>query len=494
MNGDKNNPKHAPKTGFAENLSPTQLTPSHQDQNRVWASEAIARFDPNYSAKHAPVLTFLCLFTCLTIGTLVFMWFYLDVMFFLLTLICLIFAVNECVCLLLALNQRQTKDDTPHITPHITRQAASQAAAEYGRYSVFLPLFHEAHMVGQLLDAMQKLDYPPDKLELIFILEADDHETHAALLTLLAQQKPIMDYQICIVPKANPQTKPRACNYALLQARGDYCVIYDAEDLPHPQQLKEAATWFAQNPDAKICFQAPLIIKDHKYDLLGGFLALNYTTLFRLQMPILAKADWLIFFGGTSNHLNRRHLLAELGWDAYNMTEDAELSLRLYERGYAIKMLQCPTYESATYGFMNHIKQRTRWQKGTLQTLIAHRRRWRLAKLSIKQIYILLSLLSRSLSPALFVFLILSHLVLVFTDFYTPSLPNMMSLLPYGLLVILNIVACIKTKSYWLIFLVPLLPFQWFFLAMTFIRALWQLLRRPFYWEKSPHHLTMTEF
>ena len=153
-------------------------------------------------------------------------------------------------------------------------------------------------------------------------------------------------------------------------------------------------------------------------------------------------------------------------------------------------MLNHPTYESATYGFINHIKQRTRWQKGTMQTLIAHRHIWGFKKPTIKQIYILLSLLGRSLSPALFAFLILSNLTLIYKETFTPSLPNLISLLPYVLLVMLNLVACFKTKTYWLIFLVPLIPLQWFFLCMTFIRALWQLLRRPFYWEKSPHHLT----
>ncbi|MGC6476104.1 MAG: glycosyltransferase [Parvibaculales bacterium] len=482
MNGDKNNPRHLLETGFGENLPSAQLHPTQQDQKLYWASEAIVRFTPYQSAKHAPVLTFLFWFSCLTLITLGLVWFYLDVTFFLLSVICLLFALNECACFILAPLHRKT--------PKNHDKTTSLAPSDYGRYSVFLPLFHEAHMLEQLVAAMQKLDYPPDKLELIFILEANDQDTHAALLALLAKEKLMMDYQICIVPEAHPQTKPRACNYALLLASGDYCVIYDAEDLPHPQQLNEAATWFAQNPDAKICFQAPLIIKDHKYDLLGSFMALNYTTLFRLQMPILAKADWLIYFGGTSNHLNRRHLLAELGWDAYNMTEDAELSLRLYQRGYKIKMLNHPTYESATYGFINHIKQRTRWQKGTMQTLIAHRHIWGFKKPTIKQIYILLSLLGRSLSPALFAFLILSNLTLIYKETFTPSLPNLISLLPYVLLVMLNLLACFKNKTYWLIFLVPLIPLQWFFLCMTFIRALWQLLRRPFYWEKSPHHLT----
>ena len=133
--------------------------------------------------------------------------------------------------------------------------------------------------------------------KVLIVLETDDHETQAAFAAL---DLPV-GFQVLIAPPGTPQTKPRACNIALERAQGDLVVIYDAEDAPHPTQLREAAARFAADDGRLACLQAPLRIEPDPRFLPDQF-ALEYAVLFEVFLPALAR--WRLPFplGGTSNH------------------------------------------------------------------------------------------------------------------------------------------------------------------------------------------------
>jgi|688.fasta_scaffold137790_2 cellulose synthase/poly-beta-1,6-N-acetylglucosamine synthase-like glycosyltransferase len=236
-------------------------------------------------------------------------------------------------------------------------------------YSVICPLYDEAAMAPQLVAAMSRLDYPLDRLEVIFVLELNDFATAEAFRR--CKLPPHM--RVLTAPDKQPRTKPRACTYALSRSRGDLVVVYDAEDEPDPLQLKEAAQRFAEAPDYVACLQAPLRIRPRD-DFIGRMFTAEFAALFDVMLPMLALRGGVFPLGGTSNHFRREPLAALGGWDVYNVTEDADLGFRFAAHGLRCGLLTRPTWETAPRRLKDWLPQRARWLKGYMQSLAVHTR------------------------------------------------------------------------------------------------------------------------
>jgi glycosyltransferase XagB len=251
-----------------------------------------------------------------------------------------------------------------------TRTSRDPSAPAVPIYTVIVALYREAPVVPQLVKALQSLIYPADRLDVILVLEASDNATRAALaaITLPAHM------HVVIVPVGTPQTKPRALNYALTFARGSFVVVYDAEDQPEPDQLLCALHAFQSAPPQLACLQAALNIYNPCESLLTTQFMIEYTTLFDAILPALAHARAPILLGGTSNHFKRDILESVGGWDAYNVTEDADLGIRLARCGWQVGVLPSTTWEEAPPHLRPWMAQRTRWFKGWIQTYFVHMR------------------------------------------------------------------------------------------------------------------------
>ncbi|MEL6751139.1 MAG: glycosyltransferase, partial [Pseudomonadota bacterium] len=241
-------------------------------------------------------------------------------------------------------------------------------------YSVVVALYDEANQVFALLDALTRLDWPLERLEIVLVCEGDDEATLTAAYRARAAW-PDGLIRIEAVPPSHPRTKPKALNYALPLCRGDYLVIYDAEDRPDPMQLREAYTNFRKDRDGTLaCLQAPLVIHNSDEGFLPRLFTVEYSSLFDGLLPYLARKRLPLPLGGTSNHF-RMDLLRDVGgWDAHNVTEDADLGLRIARNGLRISTLRHPTLEEAPVDFLPWLKQRTRWFKGWFQTWLVHMR------------------------------------------------------------------------------------------------------------------------
>ena len=246
---------------------------------------------------------------------------------------------------------------------------AAATDSDFPLYSVLVPLFREAHMVPEIVRALGRLDYP--RLDIKLILEEDDAETIAAAGAMAHDGR----FEILVVPHSRLRTKPRACNYGLAFARGEFVVIFDAEDRPEPDQLKKAALVFRDAPDVA-CLQARLgFYNADAPSWLAKMFALEYGAWFGIMLPGLARLGVPIPLGGTSNHFRAAALRAVGAWDAHNVTEDADLGLRLARLGYRVAPLDSATYEEAATGIVNWTRQRSRWLKGHMQTTLVHLRR-----------------------------------------------------------------------------------------------------------------------
>ena len=357
-------------------------------------------------------------------------------------------------------------------------------------YTVLVPLFHEAQMVPQLMDGIEKLNYPRDKLDIMLITEAVDPITTAAVAKALRPP-----FRQIIVPKGTPQTKPRALNFALKSSRADFVTIYDAEDRPHPDQLLAALAAFEARPEWA-AVQAPLDYFNHDDNWLTRQFALEYSALFHVWVPFLVRLGLPFPLGGTSNHMRREPLDAIGGWDAHNVTEDADLSFRLAAQGHRIGYIHPPTQEEAVCQLRDWRMQRARWMKGFIQTWDVH-----MAKpfapgglAGVLRFFTLQLTLGLTLLSVLFYAPIVVMLPLFAVILWWVSVPLNIGL-AYSLTFIFSIsIGCLigvagahRTRKPRLIRSAAMMPLYWLLLFEPAIRAFTELKHKRFHWHKTRH-------
>lgn len=362
--------------------------------------------------------------------------------------------------------------------------------------TVLSPLFREAGALPGLASALSKLDYPADKLDIKLLLEEHDHETIAEARRLNRNNR----FDLVIVPASAPQTKPKAMNYALPTARGDLLVIYDAEDEPEPDQLRIAAETFAAAAPDLACLQAKLNYYNAGENWLTRLFALEYCLWFDHLLPALDRIGAPAPLGGTSNIFRTDVLIDAGGWDPHNVTEDADLGLRLAAHGYRTAIIDSTTYEEANCKVPNWLRQRSRWLKGFMQTWLVHRRfraagasgGWR-RRLTI-DLFIGGAVAAALVNPLLWVASI--------AEWMSPA--SVASLLPppfgetatmalaLGNLVLIALAAYApRRRGLGALSSAALLtPVYWLMMSAAACVALWQLVARPHHWEKTEHGLS----
>lgn len=365
------------------------------------------------------------------------------------------------------------------------------------RYSVLVPCYQEPSVVEQLVAALDRLDYPDDKLEILVVLEADDFETIAAAREAIAGPH----IRIVEVPPAEPRTKPKALNYALTECRGDVVAVYDAEDLPEPLQLRRAAIALAAGGPQLACVQAQLNYFNPDQNLLTQWFTIEYTSWFTQLLPGLVAIGAPVPLGGTSNHFRKDVLLKVGGWDPYNVTEDADLGLRLHREGYGVGVLESVTLEEANSDFVNWVKQRSRWYKGYLQTWLINMRHplRTFRQLGARGFFVfnafvggtpflalvnpimwLLTALWFLLEPA-FIHAILPT-PLFFAGLFCWIVGNFLLLYAF-------VLTAVARDDVRLLKAALLLPLYFVMMSLAAYKALVQLVGQPSYWEKTTHGL-----
>ena len=362
-------------------------------------------------------------------------------------------------------------------------------------YSVLIPLRDEAQMVPLLGQAMRALDYPPERLDIKFVVESRSEATVAAVRDILGHAS----FELVLVPNALPHTKPKALNYALPLVRGEYVVVYDAEDIPAPDQLRRAASELAADPGLD-CLQAELTIDNAAENWLTALFAGEYAGQFGLMLPLLARLRLPMPLGGTSNHFRTRSLREMGGWDAFNVTEDADLGTRLSRLRYRSATLASRTREEAPISLPAWMAQRTRWMKGWMQTFIVHNRSPRRFLEDIGwrgflafEIYIgsmIISALLHSVFLASFAAsLLFGFRTGLVTDVWDAASIAIL-LIGYsgaGALVVAGLLRLGQPK---LLAYQLGLPLYWVLHSIATLRALHELLVRPYFWAKTEHGRT----
>ncbi|MDW8058616.1 MAG: glycosyltransferase [Thermomicrobium sp.] len=369
---------------------------------------------------------------------------------------------------------------------------------ELPMYTVLVPVYREANVVPHLIENLRRLDYPASKLEILLLIEEDDEETLAAAKAA----RPPETVTFIVVPNGAPKTKPKACNVGLLFARGQYLAIYDAEDRPDPDQLKKAVIAFRKGPPELVCVQAALNYYNATENLLTRLFTLEYSYWFDYVLTGLDRLRLPIPLGGTSNHFRVDRLRELGGWDPFNVTEDADLGIRAAAHGYRVGIINSTTWEEANTHVGNWIRQRSRWIKGYLQTVLVHTRHplrlvrtagWRNAFGFVLLIggapFAFLSLIPLWSLTLLWIvtrthaFDLLFPPVVLYISLFNLLIGN-------GVMIYLGMLAGFKRRRYGLIPFALLNPFYWILHSIASYKAVWQLITKPFYWEKTRHGLS----
>jgi cellulose synthase/poly-beta-1,6-N-acetylglucosamine synthase-like glycosyltransferase len=373
--------------------------------------------------------------------------------------------------------------------------------AELPIYTILVALFREAKVLPALLRGLTTLDYPAAKLDIKLVLEACDSETIAAAKALDLPG----NVEIVVVPELEPRTKPRALNYALPLARGEYLVIYDAEDRPERDQLRKALAEFRRGPPNLACLQGRLNLYNADENWLTRQFTIEYCALFDGLLPTLDRLGLPFPLGGTSNHFRVSALKWLLAWDPYNVTEDADLGARLARSGYVCRVLDSTTHEEAPCRLLMWLKQRTRWLKGYVQTWLVHMRSprkllrelgpWGFASF---QIMVGGTVLSALVHPWFYVLLAADAGRGVFA-----AQPDSLLGLPFWTMAWINLgcgylaalgvgLLAVHRRGYrFLLRQIPLMPFYWLLVSVAAYRALWQFASaQRFKWEKTEHGVT----
>lgn len=236
--------------------------------------------------------------------------------------------------------------------------------------TLLFPVYDEAAMMPQLARVMAQLDYPADKCDIKILVEQKD----LATITAFNKTNWPSNVRLCIVPAGSPQTKPRACNYGLALSSSQIIGVFDAEDRPHRNILREVSARFSAGSKNLACLQAPLVVTDYSKALIAYLFAVEYAMQFRFLLPAWLACKTPAPLSGAANFF-RTETLREVGaWDANNLTEDADLGIRLARFGYHLETLQSPCFETAPETPRDWFFQRTRWYTGHIQTLLVHLR------------------------------------------------------------------------------------------------------------------------
>ena len=358
-------------------------------------------------------------------------------------------------------------------------------------FSVLVPVYKEEAVVPGLVAAMRRIDYPPDRVEILFITEEHDQPTRQALL----QSNLAQNMRVLTVPAGHPQTKPRALNFALQEAGGILVAVYDAEDIPDRDQLRRAAAAFVAGGPRLACVQAQLTIYNAKQSFFSRQFALEYKALFSGLLPALAFLKLPIPLGGTSNHFRRDLLLKCGGWDPFNVTEDADLGIRIARLGYDVGVIRSETSEEAPTEWRTWCGQRTRWIKGWIQTYLVHMRHplrlwrdlgtWQFIGFQIMIGGMILSIL---VHPWFYVLLVngaMSGAAVMPAGAALQWIFSAHLMIGYGAAWLLTIVTARGSISG--LWAAAWLPVYWLAISWAAYRAVIDLIFRPFHWEKTAH-------
>jgi len=376
--------------------------------------------------------------------------------------------------------------------------AGPRKAFPMPKVSVLVPLLREEEIAGKLIQRLTRLTYPKSLLEVVLVLEESDTITRATIA-----RTPLPNWiSVIEVPDANNlTTKPRALNYALDFCRGSIIGVWDAEDAPEPDQIEKVVTRFQDAPENVACLQGVLDYYNSRTNWLSRCFAIEYATWWRIVLPGVAHLGLVIPLGGTTLFFRRKILEELCGWDAHNVTEDADLGIRLARKGYVTELISTVTHEEANCRAWPWVKQRSRWLKGFLITWMVHMRSPRALLRDLGflrfmgvQTLLLATFAQFACAPLLWSFWItlagFEHPVSVTLGAPVTAFMIWIFIGSEIINLLVSMIAVSRREHRHLMGYVLTTPFYYPMAALSAYKAIKEMVVEPFYWDKTQHGVT----
>ncbi|MGE5235599.1 MAG: glycosyltransferase family 2 protein [Acidobacteriota bacterium] len=296
---------------------------------------------------------------------------------------------------------------------HVLRSTREQRqvdtlSLEYPHVTVLIPAHNEAAVIASTVEAMLAFDYPPDRYDVLVINDGSSDATGEIVQRYADRDPRVRMYNV--PPGEGGKGKSRALNLGLAQTDAGVIAVYDADNQPEPPALRYLV--------------AQLMLHDNLGAVIGKFRTLNksrnlltrFINVETLSFQSIVQAGrWKLFRISTlpgTNFVIRRDLLERLGcWDESALTEDSELSIRIYMEGFRIKVIPyAVTHEQEPETWAVWLKQRTRWVRGNNYVALKFAReipKFTSKRLAVEVLYLL------SLYYVFFVAIVVSDLIFI---------------------------------------------------------------------------------
>jgi cellulose synthase/poly-beta-1,6-N-acetylglucosamine synthase-like glycosyltransferase len=242
------------------------------------------------------------------------------------------------------------------------KKSVDASQFEFPSCTIMIPAHNEAKVIGRTVESMLNLEYPKDKLTIMVINDGSKDETAAIVEQYASLSSQVVLFTI--PPGEGGKGKSRALNLGLKKVDSEIIAIYDADNTPDPKALHYLVAQLVSNKELGAVIGKFRTVNKNS-TLLTRFI--NIETL--SFQSILQAGRWQMHNIATlpgTNFVIWSHLVRSLeGWDEEALTEDSELSIRIYEKGYKIKFIPyAVTYEQEPEEWKVWLKQRMRWVRG----------------------------------------------------------------------------------------------------------------------------------
>jgi glycosyltransferase XagB len=362
-------------------------------------------------------------------------------------------------------------------------------------FTAILPARHEEAVIATTIRRVAQVNYPPRLLQVLIVCSADDPATIERARQEIEELQRQGSYNLkVIVFDGQPINKPHGLNCGLMEATGDVITVFDAEDEIHPDLLNIVNT--VMQTDNVNVVQGGVQLMNFESNWYSTFNVLEYFFWFRSRLHYNARVG-ATPLGGNTVFVTHDLLRRLGGWDEANLTEDADLGLRISALGERVRIIYDDRYvtkEETPPTLAQFVRQRTRWNQGFMQTL--RKGTWRRLPTFRQRALAFYTLAFPHAQAWLGLYLPLAFGMAFFLDAPVPV--ALLSWLPVLLLaahLVLNVVglrefaAAHGLRVSWLrvpVMAITWLPYQ-FVLAISALRALHRHLRGVGNWEKTGH-------
>jgi cellulose synthase/poly-beta-1,6-N-acetylglucosamine synthase-like glycosyltransferase len=362
-------------------------------------------------------------------------------------------------------------------------------------FTVMLPVRHEEDVIQTTIERVVRSNYPLSLLEVVVICSPDDSGTIAKAQQKIAQlRRQGIDNVRVIAYKGKPINKPHGLNACLRVTRNELVTIFDAEDDIHPDIFNVINTVFLKEKVAVV--QAGVQLMNYESTWYSVLNVLEYFFWFKSRLHYHTKLG-MTPLGGNTVFFTRDVLERVGGWDEQDLTEDADIGIRISLLGEPMRVIYDDRYvtrEETPPTISQFIKQRTRWSQGFLQTLL--KGEWKQLPKLEQRLLALYTLGFPAIQAMLGVYIVASALMM-----FTVKAPVPVAIildLPFYLLAahfMLNVIGLYEfteahgMKPTWktpVIMALGYIPYQGM-LAYASVRATMRQLRGINNWEKTQH-------